>query len=162
LGPVHAIITCLRKTLNFTGRATRSEFWGFAPVFFLVLLCYPTLIIPILLPVRLPDAVVAFLPALFCLMLVTFLAAAVRRARDSGSSWLFVVPTAFVMPFALLFGFLLQNPIPMGGGPTGDPNPVMGNLLYAIAALCAALFLWATLRPSRRDLTQSATGGATP
>jgi uncharacterized membrane protein YhaH (DUF805 family) len=32
LGPVEAITTCLRKSFDFSGRASRAEFWWFAPI----------------------------------------------------------------------------------------------------------------------------------
>jgi uncharacterized membrane protein YhaH (DUF805 family) len=32
LGPIQSITTCLRKSFDFSGRATRAEFWWFAPI----------------------------------------------------------------------------------------------------------------------------------
>jgi uncharacterized membrane protein YhaH (DUF805 family) len=32
LGPLQSITTCLRKSFDFSGRASRAEFWWFAPV----------------------------------------------------------------------------------------------------------------------------------
>ncbi|WP_282120107.1 DUF805 domain-containing protein [Ruegeria atlantica] len=79
MGPVQAISTGLRKTLVYSGRATRSEFWWFAPV---------ALVFPMLAITQLnwQNAEILGIWQLFVVMVasVPLLSAMSRRLQDTG------------------------------------------------------------------------------
>lgn len=80
MGPAHAIATGFARSLRFSGRASRSEFWWFA----LVWLPIAYTICAIFLPDRSTlDAIMFafFLRVAFCFPLATAL---VRRGNDAG------------------------------------------------------------------------------
>lgn len=80
-----AIVTVFRKYADFTGRATRAEFWWFA--------LFSTIVSSALgaLNLATPEGVIAVGSSLAGVwsiaVLVPSLAVAVRRLRDTGRSW---------------------------------------------------------------------------
>jgi uncharacterized membrane protein YhaH (DUF805 family) len=100
--------TCvLTKYASFTGRARRSEFWGFvvvnAAVYVLLLLLFLVLD---------SSAVVLVLYAAYALaMLVPSLAAAVRRLHDTNKSgWLLLIALVpIVGGLVLLFSYVSDS-----------------------------------------------------
>jgi uncharacterized membrane protein YhaH (DUF805 family) len=85
LGPIQSIKTCLAKSIQFSGRATRAEFWWFAVVV-LPLIAIGFGIVSAAEFTK--DSLLAafFLRVAIC---VPLLAAAARRAIDAGfsSTW---------------------------------------------------------------------------
>lgn len=126
--------TCLRKYFQFSGRASRSEFWRFALVTFLASLAVSVLNAAIFGPVTENELVVTLTqdgtpsnqlrqsqiygpgpltPIITLVLLVPYLAAIARRLHDIGRSiWSGVV--AFAIPLGLLgvtiYGFLETVP----------------------------------------------------
>ena len=100
--PLTAIKTCLAKSFQFSGRASRAEFWWFAPLG----LAFPALVggWGFSLARELPSLVLLLVAVL--LALIPLSAAGVRRFHDVGSSGaLFfagVVPAIFVMAAMLI------------------------------------------------------------
>jgi uncharacterized membrane protein YhaH (DUF805 family) len=101
--------TCvLTKYANFSGRARRSEFWGFAVVNAAI---YVLLLLLLLILDPGPELVLA-LPGAFALaMLVPSLAAAVRRLHDTNKSgWLLLIALVpIVGSLLLLFSYLSDS-----------------------------------------------------
>lgn len=103
----------LLKTGNFSGRATRSEFWWFAPLGFAV---------PVAIAWFAPPEVESF-PSLFTKLALVTLAtvplasAATRRVQDAGRHgielWVCVKPTLMVVVCGWLvnFGFFAVSTI---------------------------------------------------
>lgn len=105
MGPVHAVKTCLRKSLTFSGRASRPEYWWFLPV---------GLLLPLTLN-YLSQLVAPNLPALWrflvlVIALLPLVAVTTRRLRDTGQHSDGVrIPTEALAGFAIslwaLFSF---------------------------------------------------------
>ncbi len=105
MGPIEAITTCLRKSFQFSGRASFPEFWWFAVLyiggafasFWLVELYLPRRIASIRNPAG--NCLLVYLAIFTC----PFIAAAWRRNQDRGRGGAWVLP-----PFlALAFGIAL-------------------------------------------------------
>ena len=94
--PTQAITTCFRKSLQFSGRASRSEYWWFMPVG--VMLPFGALW---LAATVVPDATTLALGSIFFLTLLPLMAVTKRRLNDSGrpSTW-------FETPLMALIFFL--------------------------------------------------------
>jgi uncharacterized membrane protein YhaH (DUF805 family) len=113
MGPVQAITTCLAKSFQFSGRASRSEFWWFAPI---------GLGLPIAAVVLLPpdvNSIEIFFTkvAILGLLLVPFNAAVARRFHDTGAHqvefWHGICPTlgVVVSGYGLAFGLFAISTI---------------------------------------------------
>ena len=105
MGPAETIRTCLAKSFQFSGRASRSEFWWFAPFG----------LAPPVLVVFLGTALAADIGAaiLFCLAFavasVPFSAAAFRRLHDAGKSGLLLlsgIGSAIITSIGILLTFI--------------------------------------------------------
>ena len=106
-----AVQTCLRKYVDFSGRASRPEFWWFALAQFVVL-------------------VVAALLGRFVYTLVALglvlpsLAAGARRLHDTGKSgWLLLINLIPIIGILVLLYFWVQ-PGDVGANAHGEPPAV--------------------------------------
>ena len=97
MGATHSIKQGFQKTLQFSGRTSRPEFWTFA----LFVVAVPYLIIAAIMaavpnpPLSATPYIIVFSPFLMWLSLPSI---AVRRARDAGrSAIIWVVPTAILV-----------------------------------------------------------------
>ena len=86
LGPVHAIKTCLAKSFQLSGRASRSEFWWFAPL--PVLIAIAAIALADVSPLFANPAVLyPLLFVLFPTLSFVLIAAGTRRLIDAGSAY---------------------------------------------------------------------------
>ena len=95
----HAIKTCLSKNANFTGRASRSEFWFFYLFFVLVMAATATV-----------DMVVGTYPILYAIaflgLFLPMLAAEFRRLHDTNrSAWWILISFVPIVGFIVLIVF---------------------------------------------------------
>ena len=93
-----ALITCLKKYADFSGRATRSEYWWFVLCEVLIL--------------GIASLISDWLPGLFALALVLpALAVGARRLHDTGRSgwWLLLMLVPFIGGLFLLYWAVLPS-----------------------------------------------------
>jgi uncharacterized membrane protein YhaH (DUF805 family) len=78
MNPLEAVSSCFKKYATFSGRSTRSEFWWFYLAYILVLFV--------------GGEITEYAYLLFFMMIIPYLAVAVRRMHDGNHSgwWLFV------------------------------------------------------------------------
>ncbi len=122
MGPVQSIKTCLRKSVSFSGRASRSEFWWFAGLAILVagsILWWDS---------NFPRIEQGFIHdrGLWLVIPLTALslaAAGCRRAHDTGKRGIiFLVPFSFSI---LLYIGLMRGLISFNwGGTTGGSHAI--------------------------------------
>jgi uncharacterized membrane protein YhaH (DUF805 family) len=79
MGPLQSIKTCLTKSLTFSGRASRSEFWWFAPF---------GILLPFLVARYMPPALLSWAALFVKVMLIVIAAAPIaavlaRRFQDT-------------------------------------------------------------------------------
>ncbi len=138
MGPLQATNICLQKTLVFSGRASRSEFWWFAPVGVLA----PLTITFLFQPITVTKSHMMGLFLLQTVFLLPFLSAASRRARDAGydqgwAGWGFG---------SILFGAgifdLATSPIP------NSPKSWMIPSAVAATSVGLSIFAFIFTRPS--------------
>jgi uncharacterized membrane protein YhaH (DUF805 family) len=101
MNPVDAIVACYRRYFDFSGRANRPEFWWFFALYALITL-----------GARSFDGSVGF--AFFIAQLVSvvpFIAAVVRRIRDTGLSGWFAL-TWLVPIIGMIFCARRTHPEP--------------------------------------------------
>ena len=152
-----SIKTCFQKYIDFSGRASRSEFWWFALFNFIVSVAL-ALLTPVAPPLAPP---LASLQGIFILVvLLPSLTAAVRRLHDSGrSGWWALLPLATPVAGAILGGVLAWA--------TVDPEPTgimwdaqtIAVFLYGLAGVILGWIGWvfgaAVLSdPAQRPWTQ--------
>jgi uncharacterized membrane protein YhaH (DUF805 family) len=91
MGPAEAIRTCVTKSFQFSGRASRPEFWWFA--------AFTAAVIAISPPVPLErNGILTFSVLVSLILLVPNLAAGSRRFQDVGRSrWLFLTLTMITL-----------------------------------------------------------------
>lgn len=99
--PAQAIKTCLIKSFNFSGRASRSEFWWFVPLWMAAALAVCAFLTPY---TTTTDSVLGLFLAL-AVLLIPAISASIRRNTDANidlvwTGWGFSV---------FLFGFSLLN-----------------------------------------------------
>ncbi|WP_363322761.1 DUF805 domain-containing protein [uncultured Litoreibacter sp.] len=132
MGPVQAVLNGLLKFPVFTGRASRSEFWWFAPVWAFATAFLTEKIIA-------ADVVTNSIPhkTLLCLAIsLPIWSATSRRLQDTdepGSQvlwpllWLSALPLLFVLPFSPLAAFF-----PFG-------TIIFTLIAIAVLAVCAII-----------------------
>ena len=103
MGPIQAIKACLAKSFQFSGRASRAEFWWFGPLWLVVSLA---LTYKILAPVKhfaSHETLAAFL--MLCVAAIPLLSVTVRRLHDTGRTArsLVLVPIPFLALVAAFF-----------------------------------------------------------
>jgi len=129
--PIVAFRTCLKRYCQFSGRASRSEFWFFVLAEFLLFMIYEFLIVLGALALAAArDVGCILIVVLYFLFVVTMLAlilpylsALVRRLHDTGRSgwWIFVSWIPFIGSIWLLVLLCLDStgPNKYGAGPNG-------------------------------------------
>ena len=98
MGIQQAFVTCLKKYADFSGRATRSEYWWFVLCEVLIL--------------GIASLISDTLPGLFALALVLpALAVGARRLHDIGRSgwWLLLMLVPFIGGLFLLYWAVLPS-----------------------------------------------------
>lgn len=96
---INNFISVVSNYSNFEGRATRSEFWYFALVYFIISLCL--FIVDALIGF---NGFVNFSNAFALLMLVLYLSVGARRLHDTGRSGWFQLVT--LLPFGIIALFI--------------------------------------------------------
>lgn len=110
MGPVEAIISCLNKYFQFSGRASRSEYWYYQ---LFVLLCFG-LFFAFLAAIESPHPLVSLAVILvFLAAVIPQWTAAVRRLHDTDRSgwWLLIQVVPWIGPVVLLV-LLCLRPTP--------------------------------------------------
>ena len=109
-----AVRTCLKdKYANFSGRATRSEFWYF--ILFYYLLCLPFYMLAFLTGLgnsfQLFYLTVGISIIIALLIMVPTYAACVRRLHDTGRSgwWIFLYFIPYIGAIALLIILCMKS-----------------------------------------------------
>ena len=133
----------LRRTFNYSGRATRVEFWLWMPAFVIV----QAVIWGVDWPVGsgFPPYVVPLMQLVGLLLFLPTLSVTVRRLHDTGrSGWWILLWTVLPMPFWAWLGWLAYEEL--GAGlVTGDSSVEPSTyFVLALAVGCNALVLvWA-------------------
>jgi uncharacterized membrane protein YhaH (DUF805 family) len=118
MGPVQAIKTCLAKSFQFSGRASRAEFWWFAPLWLMVSLALTLGIGASVNPDYLHylpfhENLAAFL--MLCVAGIPLWSVTVRRLHDTGRTGrsLALVPIPFLDLEAAFFvlGVVARTPL---------------------------------------------------
>lgn len=151
--PVEAIKTCLAKSFQFSGRASRSEFWWFAPVMMAVTLWVFFSEWLVILLAR-PLGVLGGIVLLLVVVPWPLYMALARRLRDAGlMGWLaMLMPSYFLAapPIALWVDASQQFGI-------SAPTRGMPELGYALIGsfFLALNLLLAALRPTYKQPTSA-------
>lgn len=151
-----AIRICFGRYFQFSGRATRPEFWWFALFLFLggtVLgliddALFGTEATPFMSPLANLFGLATFIPSL---------SVGFRRLQDTGrTGWLFLLPTILaVATFAFLFSTLLAVFGTSGGTVDATTAPtltsILGPLLWLLLVATFVMFvltIWWLTRPT--------------
>ena len=139
MGPRQSIKTCLRKSVTFSGWASRSEFWWFAPIWQLGIVVFYTSLIPA------PETKNQIFGSLFLLVVLSLpaLSAAARRSVDAGFdiSW---VGWGFGLIF---FG---NGLIDIENSPANFANQIWFTPVgLSIGAIGALILVFILTRPSK-------------
>lgn len=111
MGPAQAIRTCLAKSFQFSGRASRSEFWWFFAPFFggaFVSFWAVELYLPRHIGLLLNPAFAVLLIYLTVLA-APFCAAAWRRSQDSGRPGAWALSPVFILAFGAAISLLERS-----------------------------------------------------
>ena len=91
MNPLDAVMSCLKGSLSFDGRASRSEFWWFLLAFMIV--DFAVSFCAAFLAIMTGVLELAYLSFLTYLLYPAYLSAAVRRMHDHGKSgWWILCP----------------------------------------------------------------------
>ena len=137
-GPVDAVRICLRKYVDFDGRASRSEFWWFALFILLCAVCM--LFVPIVwkgwqpyIP-NLQPVFIIF--AVFAMFVTPATAVAARRLHDTGRGDMRLL--FFFLPMAMLISTLVSR----GILPLGELHPALSLLLLGKELMEYPVFMY--------------------
>jgi uncharacterized membrane protein YhaH (DUF805 family) len=139
LGPIRSIITCLRKSFDFSGRATRAEFWWFLLAIWIVVIGGFYLIDLKLYGLDFddPTALAPFADTINLLTMPASLSVTKRRFNDAGFGnqvgWLAVIIT-FVSVFLSFYGQLFDV-FNIPSFSTIDTSLIILSLLVLVAAI---------------------------
>ena len=97
MSPVESVGTCLAKYTDFSGRASRGEYWWFSAAFYVLLLASQLSFGPLGLTAGI-------------LLACPFLAVEVRRLRDSGISGWWLLLRLLHIPGWVVLAFLCARP----------------------------------------------------
>ena len=134
MGPAQAIRTCLRKSFQYSGRASRAEYWWFLPVGLalpMAALC--------LLDQANPAAPTLLLGMVFFLALSPLMAVTRRRLTDTGeaSAWFETPLMALVFVLALMWAIVgLTNWAVVTLDDGADSPGGFGILILWLVGLC--------------------------
>ena len=99
MGFMDAVMSCLKGSLSFDGRASRSEFWWFVLAFMIV--NFVLSFIAGLLAVMADTEALLYLAFLIYILYPAYISAGVRRIHDHGKSgWWILVPFYNIYLFA--------------------------------------------------------------
>ena len=99
MNPLDAVMSCLKGSLSFDGRASRSEFWWFLLAFMIVDFAVSFCAAFLAIMTEVPELV--YLSFLTYLLYPAYLSAAVRRMHDHGKSgWWILCPIYNIVLFA--------------------------------------------------------------
>lgn len=159
MGFSEAVRVCLSKSLTFSDRASRSEYWWF--VLFVVAVSVVLAIVDIILFGTNPTTgeSQALLSVLFQLaMLIPLLAASWRRLHDIGKpGWYILAPMIVSVVFVVgllsgIFAFGLAENQGVSPDTLRGPAALLGMsgivLFGALLVLLALLMIWWLTRPS--------------
>jgi len=129
--PIVAFRTCLKRYCQFSGRASRSEFWFFVLAEFLLYLVYEVLgfLVGFVLAsagdvgLIVAGAVCVIFIIIMLALILPYLSVLVRRLHDTGRSgwWFFISWIPFIGSIWLLVLLCLEStgPNQYGAGPDG-------------------------------------------
>jgi uncharacterized membrane protein YhaH (DUF805 family) len=127
-----AITTCLRKYVDFRGRASRPEFWWFV-LFYYGVIFLPVIIVGLAAQTgdAIPSIAAGLLGLAFLALVLPYLAAGVRRLHDTDKSgwWWFISLIPFGSIILIVFWASEGSPgwnqfgPPPGTGPAALPYP---------------------------------------
>ncbi|MDJ0821846.1 MAG: DUF805 domain-containing protein [Paracoccaceae bacterium] len=106
IGPIAAIEAFFLRAFNFTGRASRAEYWWAILFFSIALIAAIAVDVMTVLQPQPPLHVLAYwTPILLLLTFIPQITVAARRLHDTGRSslWYLVSFVPFVGPFILMF-----------------------------------------------------------
>ena len=130
-GPAEAIRTCLAKSFQFKGRATRSEFWWFAPVgIACIALCCV-----LLRPIMIADPTGIGFIVLLAFSFLPLTSAGARRLSDTGAR-----PLGIMLPCGVAFAVIMLF---VGGAETASTMMPGLSLLPVFLLLLALITLYA-------------------
>ena len=144
---------CLRKSIDFSGRATRPEYWWFALFYWIA--TFAIWFVALMFSVE--AGLVAMLLAL-AVLLVPMTAAAFRRLHDTGRrGWLALLPflappVTFIAILIILVVLAVADVASSSFNPT-NPGEGLAKLWFASAfigsAITGLLLIWWLTRPSQ-------------
>ena len=134
MGPAQAIKTCTTKSFQYSGRASRTEYWWFLPV---------GLILPIAALLTLdrltPDAVTLLRGLVFFLALSPLMAVTKRRLNDTGEAATWFETPLMALVFVLIIGWAivgLTNWALSSFTDGADSPGILGMLVVWLVGLC--------------------------
>ena len=136
MGPLDAIKTCLAKSFQFKGRASRAEFWWFAPLYLSCTLIFVFWILPIFQSLNLNGLLIAL-----AITLIPLVAAASRRLQDTGEDGYFAaipILAPVTIPWVVLF---ILSPVALGL-PVFGTIIVLGLAWLAVFGCLIFSFFW--------------------
>ncbi len=102
MNPLDAVMSCLKGSLSFDGRASRSEFWWFFLAFYIV--SFVLTFVTTMLAVMTEVYAFVYLALLIYLLYPAYLSAAVRRVHDHGKSGWWIL-----CPFYNIYLFIIEG-----------------------------------------------------
>lgn len=150
MGPTQAILSCLKKSITTSGRATRSEFWWFALGCFAVLAFINVIFIIAVDDTAFGLIFEAFEKFMFVLataISIPLLTVGLRRLRDAEKTNGFLIVLAIIY---WLFVLTLGAPFIFGGEPLVQFEMiiVIGPILFVIMLILAIINTIFFLAPS--------------
>ena len=99
MNPLDALVSCLKHTVTFDGRASRSEFWWFFLAFQII--SFGLNMVAVFLAIMMEMTELVYLGYLIYLLFPAYLSVSVRRMHDHGKSgWWILVPIYNIVLFA--------------------------------------------------------------
>lgn len=144
---------CLRKSIDFSGRATRPEYWWFALFYWIA--AFATWLATVMLFF---DLLIEVMLLFHVVMLVPMTAAAFRRLHDTGRRGRLALlpflapPITFIAIFIILVVLAVADAASSSFNPT-NPGKDLVELWFASAfigsAVTGLLLIWWITRPSQ-------------
>lgn len=133
----NAVTSCLRNYANFSGRATRSEFWYWT-LAYMMLMVPLSIVDEILNPGEQMGKLSYVVAALTLALVIPNIAVSVRRLHDTDRSgwWIFIPCTVIGLPF-LIYWYCCAGT--RDANRFGDDESTVGKPRRRIAATSDAL-----------------------